>query len=97
MTFLWLSFDFLLIFQDFLMIFGWISDDFIMQPRPAERNEAGQGASFLAHLDSYQVTRGELFKVTIYTAYKSSNGSNFLTARLLVYWTYKARSLGMDG
>ena len=55
-------------------------------PRPAERSKVGRGAFyFSAHSDLYQVTTGELFKVTMYTAHISSNGSHFLTGRVLVY------------
>ena len=32
-----------------------------------------------------------------YTAHISSNGSHFLTAMVMVYWTYKVSILGMDG
>ena len=44
--------------------------------------------------DSYQVTTGELFKVTMYTAHIGSNGSLFLMTRVLVYWTYKVSKFG---
>ena len=64
-------------------------------PRPAERSEAGQGAFYFSpHSDLYQVTTRELFKVTMYTLHISSNGSHFLTAWLLVYWTYKVSIFG---
>ena len=41
-----------------------------------------------------RLLQGELFKVTMYTAHISSNGSHFLTARVLVYWIYKVSKLG---
>ena len=64
-------------------------------PRPAEQSEAGQGAFYFSpHSDLYQVTTRELFKVTMYTLHISSNGSHFLTAWLLVYWTYKVSIFG---
>ena len=41
-----------------------------------------------------RLLQGELFKVNMYTAHISLNGSHFLTARVLVYLTYKASKLG---
>ena len=43
------------------------------------------GSIVLPHTDLHSVTTGELFKVTLYTAQKSSNGSHVLTALVLVY------------
>ena len=64
-------------------------------PLPAKQSEAGRVAFyFSAHSDFYQVTTVELFKVTIYTAHISSNGSHLLTAWFLVYWTYKVSIFG---
>ena len=40
------------------------------------------------------VTTGYLFKVTIYTAHISSNGSHFLPAGFLEYWSYKVSKIG---
>ena len=42
-------------------------------------------SKYSPHSDSYQVTKGELIKVTMYSAHINSNGSHFLTAKVLVY------------
>ena len=44
--------------------------------------------------DMHRVTTGYLFKVTIYTAHISSNGSHFLPAGFLEYWPYKVSKIG---
>ena len=64
-------------------------------PRPVERSKAGQGAFYFSAIQiCTRLQQGELFKVTMYTAHISSNGSHFLTARVLVYWTYKDSKFG---
>ena len=57
-------------------------------PRPAPPSEAMLGwvpFYFCENSDLYQVTTGELLKVTKYTALISSNGCHFLSAWVLVY------------
>ena len=45
-------------------------------------------------LDMHWVTTGYLFKVAIYTAHISSNGSHFFPAGFLEYWPYKVSKIG---
>ena len=42
-------------------------------------------SKYSPHSGSYEVTTGELIKVTMYTAHISSKKINFLTAKVLVY------------
>ena len=66
----------------------WCGMSFYYAPRPAEQSEAGRGAFNFSHIQIYtRLLQGELFKVTMYTAHIGSNGSHFLTAMVLVYWT----------
>ena len=51
-------------------------------------------SKYSPHSESYHITTGELIKVIMYTAHIGSNGSNFLTAKVLVYWTYMVSKFG---
>ena len=90
-SFFWFpTFFYFLFFFDFLL--------FYYTPRPAERSDAGRGSFYFPpHSDLHQVTTVSLFKVTMFTVHISSIGSHFLTARILVYWTYKVSKLGYGG
>ena len=64
---------------------------------PAKLMEARLGAVHFIFPQIQICTRllpSELFKDTMYTAHISSSGSHFLTARVLVYWTYKVSKFG---
>ena len=59
---------------------------FIMHPaQPCEARPGGVYFIFRHIQICTRLLQGELFKVTMYTAHISSNGSHFLTARVLVY------------
>ena len=70
---------------------------FVVIMRPAQPSEAMLGGVhfIFSHIQNgTRLLQGELFKVTMYTARISSKGCHFLTARVLVYWTYKVSKLG---
>ena len=68
--------------------------DIIMHPTQQSKARLGGGVHyiFLEYSNFYQVTTVALFKVTMFTALISSNGSHFLTAGFLAYLTYKVSS-----
>ena len=58
----------------------------VMQPaQPSKARLGGVHLIFPHILICTRLLQGELFKVTTYTAHNSSNGSHFLTAKVLVY------------
>ena len=77
---------------------SWCTEhDFHLIMHPVQPSEARLGVVHFIFLHIQICTRllqGELFKVTMYTAHISSNGSHFLTARVLVYWTYMVSKFG---
>jgi hypothetical protein len=67
----------------------------IMHPAQPSKARLGGVHFIFRHIQiCTRLLQGELFKVTMYTAHISSNGSHFLMARVLVYWTYKVSKLG---
>ena len=66
---------------------------FIMHPaQPSEGRLGGVHFNFRHIQICTRLLQCGLFKVTMYTAHIGWNGSLFLTARFLVYWTYKVSS-----
>ena len=66
-----------------------------MQPAQPSKARLGEVHFIFTHIQiCTRLLQGELFKVTMYAAHISSNGSHFLTARVLVYRTYKVSKLG---
>ena len=65
---------------------AFLEEYLVMHPlQPSEARLGGVHFIF-HHIQIYtRLLQGELFKVTMYTEHISSNGSHFLTARVLVY------------
>ena len=78
-----------------IMIFFGSNTYIIMDPAQPSKASLG-GVNFIfRHIQiCTRLLQGELFQVTMYTAYISSNWSHFLTARVLVSWTYKVSKFG---
>ena len=64
-----------------------------MHPAQPSKARLGRVHFIFPHIQiCNRVLQGGQFKVTLFTAHKSSNGSHFLNARVLV-----SVNLGMDG
>ena len=70
----------------YIYIYFRILQKFIMHPAQPSKARLDGVHFIFRHIPIHtSLLQGELFKVTTYTAHISSNGSHFLTARVLVY------------